>query len=198
MTNGLIIIGILFVMVLITAFMFTRNGTPVGKPQTAEPQTPAPQPAAAVPPAAAAETAEEKNLRNWLSVLYQDNPFAVGGMIERLRGTGLTPAAVAQAVAGGALDRNHIFAADGQTAADGLKAMAERFRFTPALPETPEDAGGWESLLQNTAAEFDRRNAALYRAQAGGITLLAVVPKRDSEDFETASAQWGLDIRKAV
>ncbi|WP_373741678.1 hypothetical protein [Neisseria sp.] len=206
-TFGMIIVAILFVVVILVAFMFTgkkNEETPAQKPSP----KPLPQPQGEVPAAVVDE--REKLFRNWLSVLYQDNPRGAEGIVSDIRrnapSEGIVqnifhPENIISPFGGNEMDADHAFAVDWKDS-DSFIAfadkMAARFRFSLAWTEQDKTEAMPPELMKKAYEQFAQRKAVLYNAETGGdYYFLMVVPKRDSEDFEAASKQWGVEIRPA-
>lgn len=205
-TFGMIVVAILFVVVILVAFMFTgkkNEETPGEKPS----RKPLPLPKNEVPAAAVDEN--EKLFRNWLSILYQDNPRGAEGIVSDIRrnapSEGITQNVFLPeniiGFFGNEMDADHAFAVDwkdGESFIAFADKMAARFRFALEWTEQDKTEAMPPELMKKAYAQFAQRKAVLYNAETGGdYYFLMVVPKRDSEDFEAASKQWGVEIRPA-
>ncbi|MDO4997616.1 MAG: hypothetical protein Q4E16_03100 [Neisseria sp.] len=200
MNTAYIIIAVLFAVVLLIAWLFT--GKRDAEPAMVDERIPVPPVEKAQPPAR--ENSEgERHFRAWLTVLYQDNPQQVDDLMTKIAAK--LPAANDHEYAADELwqraiavfDAKHLFAAeDKKSLINGLNEMAMRFRFefTPTnLPSdlTEDSANDLDAILQTATPIFAAKNACLFVAKQDNKRIVAVVPKRDSEEFVQLAKAWG-------
>lgn len=206
MQEALMLIGLLFAVTIAIALMFMNKRDEEGAP--VEERVPLPPITQGTPVAQPGKS--ETDFRNWLSVLYQDNPRHIDAVVAdvaaRLRKRGLAAGdfsaeAVIAIGAGEEVDGAHAFAVDWKDSQSFIayaEDMATRFRFTLSLPQEMRRSASPAELMAAVYPQFLSRNAVLYNAHTGAdFYFLMIVPKRDSEDFERAAQQWGAEIRNA-
>ena len=146
--------------------------------------------------------------RHWLAVLYRDQPQDIEavyqGVAAELVAEGETdwqPENIIHFGTGELLDAQRAFLVDwkdGESFIDWTAEMAARFGFQLVWTAQNKDADLPETLMQAAYAQFLAHGAVLYNTATGGdYYCLAIVPQADSADFEAASQQWGLAVRRA-
>ena len=161
-----------------------------------------------LPPPQHTAAADAAAFRHWLAVLYRDQPQDVDavyqGVAAELVAEGETdwqPDNIIHFGTGELLDAQRAFLVDwkdGESFIDWAAEMAARFGFQLAWTAQNQDADLPETLMQAAYAQFLAHGAVLYNTATGGdYYCLAIVPQADSADFEAASQQWGLAVRRA-
>ena len=161
-----------------------------------------------LPPPQHTAAADAAAFRHWLAVLYRDQPQDVDavyqGVAAELVAEGETdwqPDNIIHFGTGELLDAQRAFLVDwkdGESFIDWTAEMAARFGFQLVWTAQNKDADLPETLMQAAYAQFLAHGAVLYNTATGGdYYCLAIVPQADSADFEAASQQWGLAVRRA-
>ena len=161
-----------------------------------------------LPPPQHTAAADAAAFRHWLAVLYRDQPQDIEavyqGVAAELVAEGETdwqPENIIHFGTGELLDAQRAFLVDwkdGESFIDWAAEMAARFGFQLAWTAQNQDADLPETLMQAAYAQFLAHGAVLYNTATGGdYYCLAIVPQADSADFEAASQQWGLAVRRA-
>ena len=161
-----------------------------------------------LPPPQHTAAADAAAFRHWLAVLYRDQPQDVDavyqGVAAELVAEGETdwqPENIIHFGTGELLDAQRAFLVDwkdGESFIDWTAEMAARFGFQLVWTAQNKDADLPETLMQAAYAQFLAHGAVLYNTATGGdYYCLAIVPQADSADFEAASQQWGLAVRRA-
>lgn len=152
---------------------------------------------------------------HWLSVLYRDAPELVDGIVASLA-EGLvdegqdvdTPETWSpDELLGGFLLSNHLpdssrlFAVDwndGESFIDFVDEMASRCNMQLEWSEDNLEEDLPDVLMKIAYAQFSTQGMLLYNFETGSdCYCLAVVPKRDQADFESACENWGANYRLA-
>ena len=161
-----------------------------------------------LPPPQHTAAADAAAFRHWLAVLYRDQPQDIEavyqGVAAELVAEGETdwqPENIIHFGTGELLDAQRAFLVDwkdGESFIDWTAEMAARFGFQLVWTAQNKDADLPETLMQAAYAQFLAHGAVLYNTATGGdYYCLAIVPQADSADFEAASQQWGLAVRRA-
>lgn len=207
MQDALWLVAGLFAATIMIALMFRKKDDDAPAPVAERiPVPPLEQQA----PRNTQPTDGERAMREWLLVLYRDNPMKIDRIVEdiaaRLRAQGLDaehfpPQQVVAVGAGEQVDGAHAFGIDwkdGETFAAYADDMAARFRFTLQWEGTDRHRDAPDALMRHVHPQFAARNAALYHAETDGdYYFVLIVPKRDEQELLAASAKWGLRIRPA-